>query len=193
MEFRQSPHGSLRRPGGTRRGAPLTTRSSICLTAATLCLLSSCGSSTTQPDDTARLVVNGGDGQQGLPGQPLSKPLRVLVTKSGQPVGGVTIQWSVTAGGGAVNPTSSVTNQDGVASTIHTLGSALGTNRAEASSATASGRAVFTSEAVEEPVARAVLVAQVPIPPDYGIHDTHVRDGIAFVAAWNSGIWIYDV
>ena len=31
------------------------------------------------------------------------------------------------------------------------------------------------------------LAASVPIPPDYGIHDTFVRDGLAFVFAWNSG------
>ncbi len=37
------------------------------------------------------------------------------------------------------------------------------------------------------------LVAEVPIPANYGIHDTFVRDGIAFVAAWNSGIRIFDV
>ena len=30
------------------------------------------------------------------------------------------------------------------------------------------------------------LVASVEIPPNYGIHDTYVRDGIAFVSAWNS-------
>jgi hypothetical protein len=35
--------------------------------------------------------------------------------------------------------------------------------------------------------------ATVPIPPDYGIHDTYVRDGLAFVFAWNSGVIIYDV
>ena len=37
------------------------------------------------------------------------------------------------------------------------------------------------------------LVDTVPIPPNYGIHDTFVRDGIAFVFAWNSGVLIYDV
>ncbi len=36
-------------------------------------------------------------------------------------------------------------------------------------------------------------VATVPIPADYGIHDTYVRDGLAFVFAWNSGVIIYDV
>ncbi len=38
-----------------------------------------------------------------------------------------------------------------------------------------------------------VPAATVPIPPDYGIHDTYVRDGLAFVFAWNSGVIIYDV
>lgn len=38
-----------------------------------------------------------------------------------------------------------------------------------------------------------VLRTTVPIPPNYGIHDTFVRDGIAFVFAWNTGVIIYDV
>ena len=31
------------------------------------------------------------------------------------------------------------------------------------------------------------------MPPNYGIHDTFVRDGIAFVFAWNTGVIILDV
>ena len=45
---------------------------------------------------------------------------------------------------------------------------------------------------VADPAAIAV-VASVPIPADYGIHDTFVRDGLAFVFAWNTGVIIYDV
>jgi hypothetical protein len=37
------------------------------------------------------------------------------------------------------------------------------------------------------------VVATVAIPPNYGIHDTFVRDGLAFVCAWNTGVRIYDV
>lgn len=37
------------------------------------------------------------------------------------------------------------------------------------------------------------LAGTVPVPPDYGIHDTFVRDGIAFVFAWNTGVILYDV
>ena len=38
-----------------------------------------------------------------------------------------------------------------------------------------------------------MLAASVPIPPTYGIHDTYVRDGLAFVFAWDAGVIIYDV
>ena len=37
------------------------------------------------------------------------------------------------------------------------------------------------------------LTASVDIPPTYGIHDTYVRDGLAFVFAWDAGVIIYDV
>jgi hypothetical protein len=33
----------------------------------------------------------------------------------------------------------------------------------------------------------------VAIPPNYGIHDMFVRDGIVFVSAWNTGVIIYDI
>ena len=38
-----------------------------------------------------------------------------------------------------------------------------------------------------------VLVHREPILPHYGIHDTYVRDGIAFVFAWDEGVITYDV
>jgi hypothetical protein len=37
------------------------------------------------------------------------------------------------------------------------------------------------------------VAAQVNVPADYGLHDTFVRDGIAFLSAWNTGITILDV
>ncbi len=45
---------------------------------------------------------------------------------------------------------------------------------------------------VTDPAAIAAA-ATVPIPPNYGIHDTYVRDGLAFVFAWNTGVIVYDV
>jgi len=39
----------------------------------------------------------------------------------------------------------------------------------------------------------ATLVSEVPVPANYGAHDTFVRDGIAFHCAWNTGVLILDV
>jgi len=43
------------------------------------------------------------------------------------------------------------------------------------------------------PPSQLTLVASVPIPPQYGIHDTYIRDGIVFVCAWNTGLILMDV
>ena len=37
------------------------------------------------------------------------------------------------------------------------------------------------------------LATTIPVPPNYGVHDSFVRDGLAFVFAWNTGVIIYDV
>jgi hypothetical protein len=37
------------------------------------------------------------------------------------------------------------------------------------------------------------LAAQVNVPAAYGLHDTFVRDGIAFLSVWNTGVMILDV
>jgi hypothetical protein len=68
----------------------------------------------------------------------------------------------------------------------------------------AGSRYVFAARnpGVEEPAlliynvtdpANITLVATVPVPADYGIHDTFVRDGLVFAFAWNTGVIIYDV
>ncbi len=64
------------------------------------------------------------------------------------------------------------------------------------------GRYAFTAKNAPDPAllifdvtdpADISLATTVPIPADYGIHDTYVRDGLAFVFAWNTGVIIYDV
>lgn len=37
------------------------------------------------------------------------------------------------------------------------------------------------------------VASQVIVPPDYGLHDTFVRDGVAFLSVWNTGITILDL
>ncbi|MFI5210207.1 MAG: LVIVD repeat-containing protein [Gemmatimonadales bacterium] len=38
-----------------------------------------------------------------------------------------------------------------------------------------------------------LLTTTVPVAANYGLHDTFIRDGIAFLFAWNTGALIYDV
>ena len=44
-----------------------------------------------------------------------------------------------------------------------------------------------------ESTTKIVQVDSILMPPNYGIHDTYVRDGMLFVNNWNSGLWIYDI
>ncbi|HKV72493.1 MAG TPA: hypothetical protein VJN62_14665 [Gemmatimonadales bacterium] len=55
--------------------------------------------------------------------------------------------------------------------------------------------ACHSNDSVGPPIVpgKVVLAATVPVVPNYGIHDTYIRDGIAMVCVWNSGLLIYDV
>lgn len=136
----------------------------------------------------------GGGGQRAVAGTTLPVPYTVRVTdEASQPVAGATVRWTRVAGTGSLSAGSSSTDAAGRASVLHTLGSAPGTQAVSAmldGSATAAP-VVFSTTAVGP--APAVRVAEVAIPADYGIHDTFVRDGLAFVCAWNTGLIIYDV
>ena len=80
------------------------------------------------------LVILTGNNQSGSPGSPLPDSLRVRLTdKFGNPVSGVTINWSPIAGSGIVSPTSSVTDANGRAATRWTLGSTGGPKNVTAS------------------------------------------------------------
>jgi hypothetical protein len=100
-------------------------------------------------------------------------------------------------GGGAVSSGSTVTGADGRAAIVHTLGAAVGIQqvRARAPALTSADtnlrNVTFASTALTP--GNIVPLATVPIPPNYGIHDTFVREGIAFVFAWDSGVRIFDV
>ncbi len=136
----------------------------------------------------------GGTGQLSPAGVALPVPYRVrLVDEGGDPVAGTTITWAVTSGGGSINPASSTTSADGTAEALHTLGNVSGTQSVTATVAGSNGidPVEFMVNAVS--AAPDQLVGSVDIPANYGIHDTYVRDGIAFVCAWGTGVIIYDV
>lgn len=80
---------------------------------------------------TAVNIVSG-SGQTGAASLQLPLPLVVqVVDGAGDPVAGVTVAWSVTSGGGSVNPLTTTTDATGTAATNWTLGT-IGTQTAQA-------------------------------------------------------------
>ncbi len=142
------------------------------------------------PDES--FTAAGGAGQRAIAGTALPVRYTVALTADDQPVAGVTVRWALESAGGSLSDLASVTDAAGRASTLHTLAPAPGYQTVSASlDDTGMTPVDFTTEAIAP--SPAVRVAEVAIPPDYGIHDTFVRDGLAFVCAWNTGLIIYDV
>jgi hypothetical protein len=90
-----------------------------------------------EPDDEdpepSALIIVSGNGQSGTVGLSLGSPYVVRVADAaGDPITGVSVAWSVTAGAGSVSATTSTTDASGQASTTHTLGAGVGTQSVRA-------------------------------------------------------------
>ena len=141
------------------------------------------------PGPVSGLAKIEGDSQTFAATAPLPAPMVVQPQDQyGNPVPGVPVHWRVT-GGGTVSDTDGVSNAAGFSIAVLTLGSVPGVEMVYATTSAPPDTVAFRATAVLAPV----LTATIPIPPNYGIHDTFIRDGIAFVCAWNSGVYIYDV
>jgi hypothetical protein len=82
----------------------------------------------------AFVTVVSGNNQSGVPSAALASPIVVSVTDQFSNVGsGLTVNFTVTAGGGSVNPTSAVTGANGQAQTTWTLGPSAGSQTLQAS------------------------------------------------------------
>lgn len=87
-----------------------------------------------------------GDNQTGIMATALANPLVVQVKDSaGNPQSGVTVNFAVTGGGGSVSPTSAVTNTNGQASTVLTLGTTGGVTNTISATASSVGSVTFTA------------------------------------------------
>ncbi|MFI5232843.1 MAG: beta strand repeat-containing protein [Gemmatimonadales bacterium] len=104
-----------------------------------------------QPPATT-VVIQAGSGQSGTIGTALASPLVVYATAAdGGPVSGVTVTFSVTAGGGSVANTV-VTNAAGLAQATWTLGSTIGAQTVSAAAGSLSGSPLtFTATASAPP------------------------------------------
>ncbi|HEY6208925.1 MAG TPA: plastocyanin/azurin family copper-binding protein [Gemmatimonadales bacterium] len=125
-----------------------------------------CGDSGTEPPGPpAELVITGGDAQSWYFNNPLPQPLTVTAQDlSGRPVPGVVITWSVTQGGGGVNPAQSTTNASGVAATTDSVGSST-LQRVSATFTGLSGPVSFTAQATTPPTADSVSIANIAFNP----------------------------
>ncbi|MGH7528774.1 MAG: Ig-like domain-containing protein [Gemmatimonadales bacterium] len=87
-----------------------------------------CGDSGGPGSTPASVTGIAGDGQFGAPGAQLTFPLSFIVLNgNGDPLGGVSVTWSVTpVGGASFNPPTGPTDGDGMARTTVTLGTAVG-------------------------------------------------------------------
>jgi hypothetical protein len=143
---------------------------------------------TAQPDGPAQAAKVGGDGQAGDVAAALPAAYAVRVTDQfGNPAPAVPVTFTALDGG--VAPPTPVTDAAGVARATHTLGAQPGPDTVVAVVGITGDSLVFVSHAVGQPA----LVAQVLVPANYGLHDTFVRDGLAFACVWNTGIIVYDV
>lgn len=136
----------------------------------------------------AQAAKAAGDRQAASSGQVLPAAYQVRVSDQyGNPAALVAVEF--TARGGSVTPAAGATSATGIATATHTLGATAGPDTVLAVVPALADTLVFVSFAV----GTVPLVGQVPIPANYGLHDTFVRDGIAFACAWNTGVIIFDV
>ncbi|MDH5760630.1 MAG: hypothetical protein OEZ65_13665 [Gemmatimonadota bacterium] len=96
-----------------------------------------------------RVAAVGGDGQSAAPGDLLGDQLFVMVTdETGAPVPAVEIRFQVLTGGGAVAPSRTETDADGLAAAIWRLGGSVGSQSVSAlASGLPNGVVTFTATA----------------------------------------------
>jgi adhesin/invasin len=84
---------------------------------------------TAVPGTASSLVLISGSDQTGPPGEALAEPLVVrVVDGSGNGIPSQAVTWIVATGGGSVTPVTSLTDGDGLASAVWTLGPTPGEN-----------------------------------------------------------------
>ena len=111
-------------------------------------------------------IISGFD-QKGFIGEALPRPIVVYVAdRSGEPLPGAEVTFTVTGGGGTLSVTSAMTDNDGRAESILTLGPDPGTNTVE----------VAVSRIQERQTAKAI--GELPSIPKVDIPDANLRAAI---------------
>ena len=152
---------------------------------------------TVLPADANGIELLSGDPQNGPIGTTLSQPLVVRVTDGfGNPIPGVTVQWSVT-GGGSVSAASTQTDAAGETSVQRTLGTTAGTQTTLASADLAGSPVTFTHTATAGNAARVTIIsgdgqqaapgAKLPSPLVVEVLDAENNPIVGRAVAWVVG------
>ncbi len=163
-------------------------RTITCLLAATVACTSEPVPPPPPPPPAVSVTVVGGNNQRAEADGELPVLLRVAAARGGAAAAGQALQWQVVTGAATIVAETPTDGQGIATARIRLTAPGPVSIRAQLDTA----GAAFSLTALD-PGAAPVLVTEVPIPPQYGIHDTFVRDGIAFVCAWNTGVVIFDV
>lgn len=155
-----------------------------------LLTLGACGDRTGPDLDAFRIEAVAGNDQVGARGAWLEEALAVRVTDGGEPVQDITVQWEVAEGAGArIEPTSSRTDQDGIAQANLQLGTEVGRYEVHARIAGSSvPPAEFTARAILEPVVAAVEPARAAVGEVVTITGEHFSENPAEVAVLFDGM-----
>jgi len=116
-----------------------------------------------QPTTATDIAMADGDAQNGVVGQPLPRPLVVLVTDAnGNPVPGAQVTWAA-QGGGSVSNEATTTGSNGRTSVQRVLGTTLGQQTTTASAAGLEGSPItFVSTAVESGGGGSIVITTNP-------------------------------
>ncbi|MEP6572175.1 MAG: Ig-like domain-containing protein [Gemmatimonadota bacterium] len=110
--------------------------------------LASCGgsdSTNSSPTIVAK-ASSSGDAQTAVVASTLPLPIRVLVTNGGAAQANITVNWATTGTGASMNPASSTTDVNGIATTVWILSQAAGAQSATAAVSGATGSPItFTA------------------------------------------------
>jgi hypothetical protein len=168
------------------------TTKSLALPSFLLALAACSSGSDLQPLVPAIIAADAGTGQDALVGSPLPDSLRVRVTDAGgNEAPGVTVTWSVVAGGGTISPTSSITSSSGTASALLTLGMAEGEQRAQAEVSGLSGSpVVFAATATSAPPPPPPPQPPPPPPPP-PFHLSVASGGNNVSDRYSSDLWVH--
>ena len=153
--------------------------------------LAGCGDDGNEPAGLAAARAQpSGDGQTAAPGAALPAPVRVRVTRDGQPEAGVTVTWSAAGAGASIAPPTGTTGADGIAEADWTLPGTVGPATATATVADAAGSPVTFTATATLPGQVAIEVGNNFFDPD----DRTVTAGATVVWTWtNTGVISHSV